>query len=120
MTEIKKLKPKILKILANFPQSRNSDMWLTIKLWTVYYPSRIQREKDKAPYIFLKDIMEMPREDAVKRIRAIIQNIEHKFLPTDWKIAKQRKINEADWKRFVNSESANTIIPDQLKMPYKN
>lgn len=120
MTEIKKLKPKILKILAEFPRARNSDAWLTVKLWCIYFPSRIHRNENKKAYIFLEDILDLPKEDHIKRIRAVIQNVEHKFLPTDLKIAMQRKILESDWRKYVNDENSNTIIPEQLKMPYKN
>lgn len=97
------LKVQVLKILQDFPKSRDSDQWLTIKLWCVFYPTRIHRligNVKSKPYIFLEDIMEMPREDNVKRIRAIIQNEEKKFLPTTWEVAKQRDINELEWKEY--------------------
>lgn len=120
MAKRNELKTRILKILQDYPKSRDSDAWLTIKLWCVFYPSRIIRKeadcicapgsetlncpkhtgKEGEPMIRLKDIMDLPREDHVKRIRAIIQNEEHKFLPTSWEVAKQRKINETDWKEY--------------------
>lgn len=98
------LKNQIIKILTDFPQSRDSDQYLTIKLWCIFYPSRIIREEGKEPTIRLKDVMDMPREDHVKRIRAIIQNEEHRFLPTSLEVAKQRKINEAEWKAYVQKQ----------------
>jgi hypothetical protein len=49
----------------------------------------------------LSEFYELPTHDDIKRIRARIQNIEHKFLPTDWKIAQQRKWNEEDWRKFL-------------------
>ena len=45
--------------------------------------------------------MEMPREDSIKRTRAMIQNKEKKFLPTNWKIAKKRKIKENEWRDYI-------------------
>lgn len=99
------LKKQILEVLKEYPQSRDSDQWLTIKIWAKYYPSRIHlNELTNDKYIFLKDIMEMPREDNVKRIRAVIQNEENKFLPTSLKVVKKRKINEQKWKDYLNSE----------------
>lgn len=98
------LKNQIIKILTDFPQSRDSDQWLTIKLWCIFYPSRIIREEGKEPTIRLKDVMDMPREDNVKRIRAIIQNEEHRFLPTSLEVAKQRKINEEEWRAYVQNQ----------------
>lgn len=99
---IETLKQQVLKILEQYPKARDSDQWLTIKLWTVYYPSRIHRRDDLEPaYVYLKDIMDLPREDNVKRVRAIIQNVENKFLPTTIEVARQRKINEEVWKEYI-------------------
>lgn len=100
---IKGLKQQVLRILDEFPQSRNSDQWLTIKLWCVFYPSRIVRLENEEPMIRLKDIMDLPREDNVKRVRAIIQNVENKFLPTSLAIVKQRKINEELWREYLKN-----------------
>ena len=101
--KIDNLKSQVLKILADFPRSRDSDQWLTIKLWCIFYPSRIKIDAEKKKYIYLTDIMEMPREDGVKRVRAIIQNEEKKFLPTTWEVAKQREINEEEWKNYIRN-----------------
>lgn len=121
--KINKLKIQILDILEKHPKSRDSDQWLTIKLWCVFYPSRIIRKEaecscapDRAtlgcpkhtgreaePMIRLADIMDLPREDNIKRIRAVIQNEEKQFLPTSWAVAKQRKINEEEWKTYMTN-----------------
>ncbi len=106
--KITKLKSQVLEILEKYPKARDSDQWLTIKLWCVFYPSRIQVLAPEDPqvnrkYVFLEDIMDLPREDNVKRLRAIIQNVEHRFLPTTWEVARQRKINEDEWKEYVTN-----------------
>jgi len=109
--KINKLKIKILDILEKYPKSRDSDIWLTIKLWCLYYPSRIRIEEIKdgdvkvgeRKYVFLDDIIDLPREDNIKRIRAVIQNKEGKFLPNSWAVAKQRKINEEEWKGYMRN-----------------
>ena len=55
--------------------------------------------------IWLEALYKVPREDNVKRIRAIIQNDEHLFLPTDAKVRKKRQINEQDWLDYVRLSS---------------
>ena len=99
----KNLKNQVLQILEKYPKARNSDQWLTIKIWCDFYPTRIIREEGKEPMIKLSDIMELPREDNVKRVRAIIQNEDNMFLPTSIEVVKQRKINEDIWRRYIIS-----------------
>lgn len=103
-TKIKNLKKHVLAVLESTPKSRDSDQYLTLCIWNRYYGSRlieldIQGEKVKV--VPLKSIMDLPREDNVKRIRAKIQNEEGKFLPTSLEVAKQRKINEDVWRKYT-------------------
>lgn len=96
------LKKRVHKILELYPKSRDSDVMLMLYLWQSYYPSRIHRENDESPkYVYLRDIMDLPREDNIKRVRAIIQNVDGEFLPTSKAVAKQRKINEETWKAYI-------------------
>lgn len=104
MAKRNELKNRIIKILSEFPKSRDSDQWLTIKLWCVFYPSRIKRDAENKPFVYLIDVMDLPREDHVKRIRAIIQNEEKRFLPTSLEVAKQRRILEEDWRAYVKHQ----------------
>lgn len=97
---IKTLRAQVEHILDKHPKARDSDQWLTIKLWTVFYPSRIQ-DSDKGKFIYLRDVMELPREDNIKRVRAIIQNVENRFLPTNIEVVRKRKINEEVWKEYI-------------------
>lgn len=100
------LKNQILKVLELFPKTRDSDVRLMLTLWMRYYPSRIHRDSPESPaYIYLKDIMELPREDNIKRIRAVIQNEENRFLPTSLEVVKQRKINEQLWREYIKNET---------------
>ena len=110
----KLLRPMVLTVLRDFPKARDSDTWLTLKLWTIFYPQLIKSETfiakdlngeqvqvtDKS--VRLLDIMSLPREDNIKRLRAKIQNEELKFLPTTWEVAKQRRIEESVWRNYVN------------------
>ena len=165
---IKNLKEKVEAVLRDYPQARDSDVWLTLKLWTLYFPNQIRRggtllafrqhivdtlakrQKEKPenftenewlmyqnqseiwPYmvkefdyalldggyvkrgedeqlvpvsmIELATVMDMPREDNIKRVRAKIQNEEKKYLPTNLEVARQRKIAEEDWKAWSRNQ----------------
>jgi len=100
------LKKQIETILREIPQSRDNDIYLTIKIWTKYFPRVIQGEIPNR-YVFLKDIMNLPTQDNVKRIRAHFQNDLNKYLPTTWLIAKQRRINEDVWYKFARTGRLN-------------
>jgi hypothetical protein len=104
-SRIIKLRDMVLHILKEYPQSRDSDIWLTIKLWTIYYPTRITRNEAGVQVIALKDIIELPREDNVKRVRAKIQNEEHLYLPNSLEVAQQRHINMEDWRNWANNQT---------------
>lgn len=101
MSKIENLKAKVLHVLETFPQSRDCDQWLTLKIWSLYYPKSIFRGEGGVQMVKLRDIMELPREDNVKRVRAIIQNVENKFLPTSLEVVRQRRINEELWKEYI-------------------
>ena len=165
-TAIKNLKEKVEAVLKDYPKSRDSDVWLTLKIWSLYYPTLISRggflmnfrnhiaetlgkRAMVKPYNFgfaewelytsqtqvwknmldefdntllkggyvaqvdekivpvamveLKNIMELPREDNVKRIRAKFQNEKKMYLPTSLEVARQRKISEEEWRAWSYS-----------------
>lgn len=100
--KIKNLKQKVKKMLALHPETRNSDITLTIKIWKEYFPKKIvTREKDGKDYVALTDMFELPREDNIKRLRAKIQNEEGLYLPTDLKVALRRGIEEDKWHKAM-------------------
>ena len=108
--KIKHLRKHVLAVLEAVPKSRDSDQYLTLCIWNRYYPQYVREievenphdtNKSKVKMVALVDIMHLPREDNVKRIRAKIQNEEHKFLPTSLEVAKQRKINEEVWRKYT-------------------
>lgn len=105
---IRELKAKVFSILSDYPKSRDSDIWLTIKLWTVYYPTLIDRTDPENPKIKLGDILHLPREDNVKRVRAKIQNEDGLFLPESLEVRKQRKISEEEWKSWATKRELST------------
>ena len=95
MSRIKGLKEMILHCLEKHPNTRNSDIGLTLMIWWIFYNDKIKMIDGEA-YIHLKSLYDIPREDSVKRIRANIQNIEGKFLPTSEAVRKARRIKEID------------------------
>ena len=98
---MKTLVKKVEYVLEKFPETRNSDIELTIKIWDVFYPGRILKNKRDELLVRVRDMFDLPREDNVKRIRARIQNEENRFLPTDIKVVRARRINEAVWRETM-------------------
>jgi len=99
------LKKKIIEILRDFPITRNSDITLMIELWKRYYQCYIKKDTSGEFGIYLSSLYFLPREDEIKRLRALIQNEEHHFLPTEEKVRKQRRIKEEDWRSYINSQT---------------
>lgn len=96
------LKEKILWILSEDEQSRNSDIRLTQMIWYKFHSNKLLKLDDGTQAVRLKDLFDLPREDNIKRLRAKIQNEEHKFLPTTMEVRKKRKINERIWHDYMS------------------
>ena len=95
---IKKLKDKVEYCLKNYPETRNSDITLTIKIWRVFHSDKLFNE---GKCIYIDNLFELPREDNIKRIRAKIQNDDGEYLPTVWEIAKRRSILREVWEKAM-------------------
>ena len=110
-----KTKDMVESILRNLPETRNSDIALTIEIWRKYYPSLIKKGNTGQEGVWLKDIFDLPREDNIKRERAKL-NALGKYYPTDWKVAKARGLKEDLW-RVENGypEKANTVRPTRVE-----
>lgn len=98
--KIKNLRKEVESMLAECAVTRNSDQLLTLKLWVKLFPDKIIKAEDGSQAVKLKDIMLLPREDNVKRVRAKIQNEEHKYLPTTEAVRKARGISEEVWYKY--------------------
>jgi hypothetical protein len=100
MRDYKDLKNKIEYILREYPETRNSDVSLTCMLWWHYYRSYLIKSGEE--YLLnLKYLKRVPSQDAIRRIRAKIQNEERKFLPTNLEVAKQRHWQEEEWRKAL-------------------
>ena len=96
------LKTQVENILSEFPKTRDSDITLMIHLWNKYYPAHIKNTTG-GQGIFLSSLYYLPTQEAIKRLRAVVQNDEHKYLPTDPKVRKQRRIKEEEFRSYINS-----------------
>lgn len=103
--QIQTLKTKVEICLEKFPETRNSDVELTIRVWRVFH-----KDKLNANFVHLNDLFALPREDTIKRIRAQIQNRDQRFLPTAWEVAKKRKINQEVWERAMAANVPSTLM----------
>lgn len=100
-----KIKDRVEAILKDNLKARDDDAYLTVLYWVTYTPQFIRedpntltREGKPKKFLYLSDIIEnLPREDSIRRVRAVIQNVEKKYLPTTPEIRKRRKIAEEDW-----------------------
>lgn len=112
------LQDKILNCLEFYPETRDSDIALMIKIWEKYHIEMLSKSGGEL-YVKLDRLYDLPREDNVKRYRAKIQNEEHKFMPTTWEIAKARKINEEIWRRELGYppkiKESEPVISERLK-----
>lgn len=115
----KTLEYKVRHILANHPKTRDSDITLTQYIWWAFHRDSLKQEGAEI-YVNVNHLHNLPREDNIKRIRARIQNEEHKYPPTNIQVAKQRKWNEQQWRdalgyRNKDVEQQEKDIDDYLK-----
>lgn len=87
-------------ILSTTPESRNSDITLTMELWQHYYKDLFIYSKSGKPFVALERLFDLPREDNIKRIRAKIQNEERRYLPTNVEVLIERAKLSKEWKEF--------------------
>lgn len=95
------LKDKVLQGLAQCPEARDNDIKLLNWIWLNYYADCISKNEQGEYVVRLIDLYRLPREDAVKRIRAFYQNVSHIYLPTSEEVRKQRRIGEQEWRIYL-------------------
>lgn len=93
----KHLKEKVLYILEKNFYSRNSDDILVSEIWKIYYFDKLIYRMGIGYCMPLNNLKDIPNQADIGRIRRQIQNIEHKFLPTDPAVLKARRILEQKW-----------------------
>lgn len=97
------IKEEIEHCLQKYPETRNSDITLTIKVWEEFYSEVLfDAPHNGKSSINVLDLFNLPREDNVKRVRAKFTEL-GKYLPTSWEVAKQRQIEEGRWREYVRT-----------------
>lgn len=96
-TSFRKLADKVEYILRQSESARNDDIELTIRIWQTFY--------NVGDAISLEQMHSLPRESAIVRIRASIQNAQGKYWPTDLAIARKRGIEEVAWQEYMREVS---------------
>lgn len=97
---LKTLTDRVEFILLNYEKARNDDMYLTIALWKNFYPQIVNED-----FVLLGQMWELPRESAITRLRANIQNTRGLYLPTDKTIRKKRRIMEEEWSNYLSKKN---------------
>lgn len=120
--EIKTLKFQVEHCLKHEPETRNSDIILTIRLWKIFYLHYLAYDPftvgdfgpDKVEAVYLTALFKLPSQDAIKRVRAYWQNTRKMYPPSDWRVAKKRNMLENDWRvamGYPTKESTGTGQP---------
>jgi len=117
VSQIKKLQDKVEVVLRDYPETRNSDLKLTVQMWKNYFPEYVHSNIHGEEYIMIDDFTTLlPREDFVSRCRRKVQE-KGLYLPTLWTIAKKRQINEDVWKKAMGYPVA---FPKQAELNFNN
>ena len=90
--EFKKVSELVEHLLATEVRCRNDDKWLTYQV--MRYFTKI--------YIPFEDFKKIPAFETIKRVRAKIQNVEKRYLPTDEKVRIKRQQREKEVKEWAN------------------
>lgn len=104
-----KLKDQVEIILNDFPPTRDNDITLMIALWKKFYSAHIKVTSTNESGIYLKSLYTLPTQDNIKRIRALLQNDEHRFLPTDSRVRRKRRIKEEEWRNYIKNNEPRNI-----------
>jgi hypothetical protein len=87
-------------------EARNSDIALMIIIWQRWY--NVSTLEDGIVHLYR--LYDLPREDNVKRIRAVIQNTEHRFMPTNPEILEKRGIAKEYWEEALGYKMTSQEI----------
>lgn len=105
------LKEQVRVVLRSDPETRNSDITLTIRIWQRFYGVN--------DLINVYNLYDLPREDNVKRIRAkFCEQRKDWAYPTSLKIAKRRGIKEEEWRQALGYPPTDETIYSTRKESY--
>jgi hypothetical protein len=86
LKEFESVKSVVEYFLELDERCRNDDKWLTYQVFNY-----IAKQYNKQIYLPFELFQIFPAFETVKRMRAVIQNKEKKFCPTDLKVIEKRK-----------------------------
>lgn len=104
LESIKNLREQVERCLQDFPETRDSDITLTIKIWETFFQGHVKVGSTGQRGIWFTSLYKIPREDNVKRHRAVFQNVLGLYMPSTLKIAQQRKIREEVWREAMRKD----------------
>lgn len=84
MEDTSTLRGRVEYVLARNEQARDSDIQLTVAVWRTFYYHKI-----KDDWVHLTDVLQLPREDQISRIRRKLQEEGH-FRGTNY-VERRRK-----------------------------
>lgn len=93
--EFKKVSEIVEELLEKEERCRNDDKYLTF---------RVMQHFTKI-YIPFEDFDKMPAFETIKRVRAKIQNVEHRFIPTDKEVLEKRQKRQQEIKEILKNEN---------------
>lgn len=101
-------KDKIAYILWQNAGSRNSDIYLAIEFYKLFYSKFVENN-----IIKIEDLFDMPKMYDIQRARADIQNTEGLF-PAKAEVRRNRKKREAEFCKYFRSKKYLdiTVFPD--------
>ena len=104
------LKKKIVHVLAKFPKTRDDDRILMAAFYQEFFPHGCKNGW-MSPDAWAK----ITNPDDLVRIRAIIQNEDHLYLPRNAEVRKRRRQNEEVWRSWVNVQKNKTCLDEAVK-----
>lgn len=85
------LRDQVENVLSDNPKTRDDDKLLSVAVWQKYYLPKGRS------FAHLHEIVCLPSQASIKRVRAKIQNVARRFPPTNLETAKIRKMSEEAW-----------------------
>lgn len=95
------IKVKVARMLNEYPETRDCDQTLTLYIWLNFHRDKLFKDENGKWCVRFKNILELPREDAVKRWRAKFNEPSKEYPKGRWRstnpaVMKKRKQME-DW-----------------------
>ena len=107
MKNFAQLKSQVEKVLQKYEKARNSDVWLTYKLYCDEFPGKVANLPEGKGMTF-DNLMKMPDPQTITRIRRKFNEL-GMYLATDKEVIKARAKKE----RKIKQEIVYGMAPNQ-------